>query len=88
MVTATRACNMVGMSVYLKRYFEHRNNAAAIKEAEENWIKRNKKCLNKPGQDRTPRKFLAKYYMAVLFDLDQIDAELDWDFFMPEVDEA
>ena len=79
---------MVGMAVYLKRYFEHRNNAAAIKEAEENWIKWNEKFLNKPGQDRIPRKILAKYCMAVPFDLDQIDAELDWDVFMPELEEA
>jgi len=26
--------------------------------------------------------------MAVPFDLDQIDAELDWDVFMPELEEA
>ena len=78
---------MVGMAVYLKRYFEHRGNAEAIKEAKDNWVKRNEKFIHKPGMDRMPRKILARYCQAVPFGLDQIDRELDWDFFQPEEDE-
>ena len=78
---------MVGMAVYLKRYFEQRGNADAIKDAEENWVKRNEKILHKPSLDRTPRKILAKYCQQVPFCLEQIDRELDWDFFEPGNDE-
>jgi hypothetical protein len=69
---------MLAMALFLQRYSRDRNNAAIIKEAEEQWVQRNKKFL--PRDDRTPKTILANYCAELEFSEDQVDAELDWDF--------
>lgn len=71
-------CDMLGMALFVKRYFSDRSNQDSIREAEARWTERNKKFL--PRDDRTPRTILANYCAELNFHEDTVDAELDWDF--------
>jgi len=76
---------MVGMGLFLKRYMADRKNTDTIKEAEANCMTRNVKFLPSKSKDHTPRRVLARYCEAASCEEDQVDLELDWDFFCPEV---
>ena len=76
---------MVGMGLFLKRYMADRKNTDAIKDAVLNWMTRNAKFLPSKNKDHTPRRVLARYCEAASCGEDQVDLELDWNFFCPEV---
>jgi len=78
-------CDMVGMGLFLKRYMADRKNTDAIKDAESNWMTRNAKFLPSKNKDHTPRRVLTRYCEAAICGEDQVDLELDWGFFCPEV---
>jgi hypothetical protein len=69
---------MLAMAIYLQRYSRNRDNAEALKEAEANWVSRNKPFL--PRDDRTPRTILANYCAELNFQPNKVDDELDWDY--------
>jgi hypothetical protein len=81
---ATR-CDMLGMAIWLLRYFKDKSNADTMAAVETRWVERNKKYL--PRDDRTPRTILANYCAEMEFTDEKVDAELDWDFLSAMADE-
>ena len=71
-------CDMLGMAVFIQRYSTKRENADAIKEAENRWMERNKPFL--PRDSRSPGTILANYCAEMGFDDTQVEDELDWDY--------
>ena len=71
-------CDMLGMAIWLLRYFKDKSNSDTMKAVEARWVERNKKFL--PRDDRSPRTILANYCAEMVFSEDQVDSELDWDF--------
>ena len=61
-----------------------RNNTTAIKDAETNWMTWNSKFLPRKNKDHAPRRVLTRYCEAIHCDEEQLDLELDWNFFAPE----
>ena len=74
---------MVGMGLFLKRYMADRKSTNAIKDAESNWMTHNSKFLPSKNKDHTSRRVLAQYCEAASCEEDQVNLELDWEFFFP-----
>jgi len=47
---------------------------------------RNSKFLPSKNKDHTPGRVLVRYCEAASCEEDQVDLELDWEFFCPEVE--
>ena len=78
-------CDMLGMAIWLLRYFKDKSNSETMQAVETRWVERNKKFL--PRDDRSPRTILANYCAEMEFSEDKVDSELDWDFLSTAVDE-
>lgn len=79
-------CDMLGMAIWLLRYFKDKSNTDTMAAVEARWVERNKKFL--PRDDRTPRTILANYCTEMEFTEEQVDDELDWDYLSAPADAA
>lgn len=78
-------CDMLGMAIWLLRYFKDKSNTDTMQAVEARWVERNKKFL--PRDDRSPRTILANYCAEMEFSENKVDSELDWDFLSATADE-
>ena len=76
---------MLGMAIWLLRYFKDKSNSDTMQAVETRWVERNKKFL--PRDDRSPRTILANYCAEMDFTENMVDSELDWDFLSATADE-
>ena len=65
-------------------------NADEMKQAAENWFRRNEEALKCPSSEEAsqakPLQVLHTYMDRYLKDIDEIDEQIDWDYFREDED--
>jgi hypothetical protein len=73
------------MAILIRKYMQESGNATAMQQASENWFKRNEDALqcpqNEAASNAQPLQVLHTYMDRYLKDLDELDDQIDWDFF-------
>ena len=76
-------CDHLAMFVFLSRYVKT-IDAESVKAIEERWVEKNRKWL---GPDTKPPSSVAIVYLGTSgLTVNQVDAELDWEFFQDSKD--
>jgi len=78
-------CDTLAMAILIRKYMQESGNATAMQQASENWFKRNEEALQCPQSEvaskAQPLQVLHTYMDRYLKDLDELDDQMDWDFF-------
>ena len=77
-------CNFLAMYSILMGFLKTKPTST-IREAEAQWIERNKKWI---GPRQTPRSVAAVYCMETGLTDEDIDEQLDWEFFEPDINDG
>ncbi len=76
-------CDHLAMFVFLSRYVKT-IDAESVKAIEERWVEKNRKWLE---PDAKPPSSVAMTYLGTSsLTVNQVDAELDWEFFQDSKD--
>lgn len=73
------------MAILIRKYMKESGNAEAMKQIAENWFRRNEEALKCPSSEEVsqakPLQVLHTYMDRYLKDIDEIDEQIDWEFF-------
>jgi hypothetical protein len=76
------------MAILIRKYMTESGNADEMKKASENWFKRNEDALKCPDNEEAskarPLQVLHTYMDRYLKDIDELDEQMDWEFFRTE----
>jgi hypothetical protein len=76
------------MAILIRKYMQESGNATAMQQASDNWFQRNEEALKCPNSDiastAKPLQVLHTYMDRYLKDLDELDDQMDWEFFRDE----
>ena len=81
-------CDTLAMAILIRKYMQESGNATAMQQASDNWFKRNEEALICPNSEAAstakPLQVLHTYMDRYLKDLDELDDQIDWEFFRDE----
>ena len=81
-------CDTLAMAILIRKYMTQSGNAEEMKQASENWFKRNAEALKCPDNEEPskvhPLQVLHTYMDRYLKDIDELDEQMDWEFFRNE----
>jgi hypothetical protein len=83
-------CDTLAMAILIWKYMDESGNADAMKQAAENWFCRNEEALKCPqnveASSAKPLQVLHTYLDRYLKDIDEVDEQMDWEYFRQDED--
>lgn len=78
------------MAILIRKYMRESGNADEMKQAAENWFRCNEEALKCPSSEEAlqakPLQVLHTYMDRYLKDINEIDEQIDWDYFREDED--
>jgi hypothetical protein len=78
------------MAILIRKYMRESGNAEAMKQMAENWFRRNEEALKCPSSEEAseakPLQVLHMYMDPYLKDIDELDEQIDWEYFRDDGD--
>jgi hypothetical protein len=76
------------MAILIRKYMTESGNAEAMKQTAENWFRRNEEALKCPYSEEAskakPLQVLHTYMDRYLKDIDELDDQIDWEYFQDD----
>ena len=83
-------CDTLAMAILIRKYMDESGNAEAMRQAAENWFRRNEEALKCPqnveASSAKPLQVLHTYLDRYLKDIDEVDEQMDWEYFRQDED--
>lgn len=87
---AATQCDTLAMAILIRKYMRESGNADEMKQAAENWFRCNEEALKCPSSEEAsqakPLQVLHTYMDRYLKDINEIDEQIDWDYFREDED--
>jgi hypothetical protein len=78
------------MAIFIHKYMDESGNTEAMKQAADNWFRRNEEALECPqnvdASSAKPLQVLYTYLDRYLKDIDKVDDQMDWEYFRQDDD--
>jgi hypothetical protein len=78
------------MTILIRKYMRESGNAEAMRLMAENWFRQNEEALKCPDSEAAsqakPLQVLHTYMDRYLKDIDELDDQIDWEYFRDDED--